>query len=60
MKVIALTPDYYNKFSCIGGDCEDNCCRSRWSIFLDKNTYKKYEKLPPSSMKVYIHNLGIA
>jgi len=54
MKVIALTPDYYNKFSCIGGDCEDSCCRSRWNIFLDKNTYKKYEKLPPSSMKVYI------
>lgn len=38
-----IIPDYYEKFSCIGGDCPDNCCAG-WEIEIDKPTLKKYKK----------------
>lgn len=34
-------PSYYDKFSCIAGECPDSCCKS-WEIVIDDNTYKKY------------------
>ena len=35
-------PQYYKKFSCIGSECKDNCCRYAWKIVIDKGTYDKY------------------
>ena len=29
-------PDYYEKFSCIAGACEDTCCAG-WEIDIDDN-----------------------
>ncbi|MDB2705567.1 flagellin lysine-N-methylase [Pseudomonadota bacterium] len=40
MKVL----DYYNKFECIGSDCEDSCC-SGWTVAIDKKTYRKYKNI---------------
>ena len=45
-----LTPDYYDKFSCIGGACEDNCCNG-WEIVIDKNTYDRYRNIKAPSFK---------
>lgn len=38
-----LSIDAFNNFECIGGLCEDHCCKE-WIISIDKPTYKKYEK----------------
>ncbi len=37
-------PSYYDKFSCIAGDCPDSCC-SKWEIVIDNDTLKKYNGL---------------
>lgn len=37
-------PEYFNKFQCIGGICEDNCCIG-WDVEIDRETYKNYEKV---------------
>ena len=37
-------PSYYDKFSCIAGDCPDSCC-SKWEIIIDNDTLKKYNEL---------------
>lgn len=42
MKV--LKPSYYDRFSCVGGECVDNCCQG-WNIELDKQTYSRYKKV---------------
>ena len=34
-------PDYYEKFSCIGPQCEDTCC-SGWNVPIDQATYQNY------------------
>ncbi len=39
-----IIPDYYQKFSCIAGDCPDTCC-ARWQIVIDDKAMKKYRKL---------------
>ena len=36
-------PDYYPKFSCIAGRCEDTCCAG-WQIMIDKESLKKYQR----------------
>lgn len=41
---LMLAPDYYEKFSCTGGECSDICC-SGWTILLDEGSYKRYMKL---------------
>jgi len=38
-----LVPDFYEKFTCLGGDCPDNCCKEWGQIAIDKETYKKYK-----------------
>jgi lysine-N-methylase len=32
------------QFKCIGSTCEDTCCAG-WQVSIDKNTYKKYNKV---------------
>jgi lysine-N-methylase len=39
----ALVPRYVSRFSCIGPQCEDNCC-SGWKVTLDKKTFKAYRQ----------------
>lgn len=39
-----LAPSYLSQFSCIGPDCEETCCAG-WNVAIDKNTYKKYNKV---------------
>lgn len=39
-----------NNFKCIGGSCEDNCCIG-WDVDIDKETYKKYQKVTHPRMK---------
>jgi len=38
-------PDYFNRFTCVGGmECPDSCCHI-WQITVDKKTLKKYRKV---------------
>ncbi|MFK7694750.1 flagellin lysine-N-methylase [Paenibacillus sp. HJGM_3] len=39
-----LVPEYMQRFSCTGSQCEDTCC-SGWVISVDKQTYKKYNNI---------------
>lgn len=45
-----IYPSYIEKFKCIGGKCEDNCCIG-WDIDIDKETFKKYHKVKDETMK---------
>lgn len=36
-------PDYYKKFHCIAGDCENTCCAG-WGIGIDDKSLEKYKK----------------
>ena len=38
------TPDYYDRFKCIAGACEDTCCAG-WQVDVDDDTYEYYRKL---------------
>lgn len=40
---LALCPDHYPKFQCIGPACEDSCCIG-WRVPLDKKTYHFYKQ----------------
>jgi len=39
-----ITTNYLSRFICLGGACEDHCCKE-WRIFVDKSHYKKIKKL---------------
>lgn len=39
--MIYTYPDYYDKFECIAGECEDTCCAG-WQILIDDKSYRKY------------------
>jgi lysine-N-methylase len=39
-----LAPEYTFRFSCIGPECEDTCCRG-WRVHIDKDTYRKYRRI---------------
>ncbi|MBN1037678.1 FliB family protein [Clostridium botulinum] len=45
-----IYPSYIEKFQCIGGKCEDNCCIG-WDIDIDKETFKKYHKVKDETLK---------
>jgi len=38
MSISYKIPSSFSEFSCIGGDCEDTCCRN-WEIKLDRQHY---------------------
>ena len=50
-----LVPEYYKKFQCIGGACEDTCCAG-WTITVDKPTYQKYKKVKEPKLKELLEN----
>ena len=37
-----LYPKFYKEFSCIGPDCEHDCCHS-WRIAIDRKTFHSYK-----------------
>ena len=43
MKVLNM--DWWNDFSCIGGECPLTCCCTSWSIDLTEKEIEQYEKL---------------
>lgn len=44
------SPEYFKKFKCIGGECEDSCCIG-WDIDVDKDTFFQYEDLNDNLFK---------
>jgi len=45
-----LQPAYMGKFKCIGGACEDSCCRG-WRVSIDKKTYLEYRRVKDEGLK---------
>jgi lysine-N-methylase len=45
-----LQPEYMNRFKCIGGACEDSCCRG-WRVSVDKKTFLEYRRVKDESLK---------
>ena len=37
-------PDYYERFKCVAGECEDTCCAG-WQIVIDEESLAKYKKI---------------
>jgi lysine-N-methylase len=46
----ARRPLYASTFRCIGGACEDTCCRDM-AVMVDKATYDKYQNFPPGEIR---------
>lgn len=40
-----ITPDYYAKFACIGGECKHNCCKGGWEIEIDEEAIARFGKI---------------
>lgn len=40
-----LSPDFYDKFKCIGGECPSTCCAGNWQILIDDRTKKEYDSV---------------
>lgn len=60
MSISYKTPSAFSEFSCLGGDCEDTCCRN-WQIKLDRQHFDllqdvmSKDKNERSLFKQYIH-----
>lgn len=60
MSISYKTPAYFSNFSCVGGDCEDTCCRN-WDVKLDRKHYDLLNKAmaddehDKSMFEQYIH-----
>lgn len=53
-----LQPDYYDRFTCIAGDCPITCCQE-WKIAVDDDTARRWKKLaPPEDMEEQKRNLN--
>lgn len=46
-----VQPDYYAKFHCIGGECEDSCCCFPWRIDIDRATWQRYQACQSETLK---------
>lgn len=53
MAASLYTPHFVQQFQCIGERCEDNCCHS-WTISIDKQTFRNYERHPDPTVKALI------
>ncbi|MGA2571141.1 MAG: flagellin lysine-N-methylase [Terracidiphilus sp.] len=45
-----IRPQYIGEFRCVAGECEDSCCVG-WAVSIDKDTYKKYQKIPAGPLR---------
>ncbi|MCH5211869.1 MAG: flagellin lysine-N-methylase [Oscillospiraceae bacterium] len=43
-----ITPDYYDKFGCIGGKCRNNCCKGGWDIEVDDDALDRFGQIEGS------------
>lgn len=43
MKDIVLQPTFYDKFSCLGSDCKNNCCHN-WVIYFKKEEFRNIKR----------------
>jgi len=50
-------PQYYEKFTCTGTECKNNCCH-HWGINIDKCAYDKYMNLDEESKKDFDENIA--
>ena len=41
-KMQVLEPRYFDRFKCIGADCEDTCCDG-WGVVVDRESYERYQ-----------------
>jgi len=48
-RTVLKMPAYLQDFRCLGRECEDHCCYG-WDIIVDKQSYRRYEKLPPTGL----------
>ena len=48
---IILQPKYVADFQCAGSKCDAKCCRNLWFIDIDRETYKKYQRIKKPSMR---------
>ena len=48
---IILQPKYVADFQCAGSKCDAKCCRNLWLIDIDRETYKKYQRIKNPSMR---------
>jgi lysine-N-methylase len=47
------SPNYAERFRCIGPACEDTCCEG-WAVPIDRATFDKYQGLPESPLRILI------
>ncbi|CNK81219.1 flagellin lysine-N-methylase [Yersinia aleksiciae] len=58
-ELTVVQPVYVENFSCIGASCRDHCCK-RWTIYLDKDTYRKYAKSHnPDIKRIAVTNIAV-
>lgn len=51
--MIYTYPDYYDKFTCIAGECPATCCAA-WEIVIDDESLEKYRQYEEKNiMKIY-------
>jgi lysine-N-methylase len=48
-----ISPNYAEKFECIGSACEDTCCQG-WNVPIDRGTYENYAQLPAGPLRTLI------
>ena len=49
----SISPNYAEKFQCIGSACEDTCCQG-WNVPIDRGTYENYAQLPAGPLRTLI------
>ena len=60
MSISYKTPSHFSEFSCLGGECEDTCCRN-WEVKLDRQHFDLLESVmskddaEKSMFEQYIH-----
>jgi lysine-N-methylase len=52
-----VQPDYYAKFRCTGGECEDNCCCFAWRIDVDRATWQRYQACQSETLKPMLRDM---
>jgi lysine-N-methylase len=49
-----ISPNYAEKFQCIGSACEDTCCQG-WNVPIDRGAYESYAQLPAGPLRTLIN-----
>ena len=48
MKGTVMRPSFYDAFSCVGGECRNNCCTVDWGILVTKEEFRKLRNMVKS------------